>query len=160
MHKFLEDFIKLKSNFKLIYISHKFRDAPSENIEEVRKIVSILKSLYPTYIFFAPHLYLYQIGIQDCDDKLSQAMLYCLMFLSVCDEMWVFSEESEGIMIEIGYCQETLKPYNKLGNNVIDWKYAKLHLEPKVYVEFSDSDHIFRKSRLLVGKAGVEPASP
>lgn len=98
----------------LIYISHPYRNNPHINIQKVRLIICKLREKYPQHKFFAPHLYLFHIVNEEYERDI--AMEWCLEFLSKCDQMWICGEESDGVKIEINFCNENNITMIKEGN--------------------------------------------
>jgi hypothetical protein len=91
---------------KRVYFSHQYRNDPEHNRELVKIYCQILKDKYPHINIFAPHLYLWQLGIDDGQDIHNRAMEICLDELSRSDEMWIGSKISDGIRKEIALCLE------------------------------------------------------
>lgn len=86
---------------KKIYISHKYGNK-KENKDRVQAIIKELVTKYHDYLFISP---IHALGFLYDDVDYEKGMEYCLELLSVCDEMWVCSEDSRGVLIEKEYCK-------------------------------------------------------
>ena len=99
---------------KIVYISHKFGN-DTRNIEKVEKSIKYLQTKYPNYLFVSP---LHLNGFM-CDElSYKEGLRRCLWLLSKCNEMWVTGcdwNTSEGVQIEIDYCQKYGIPYEIKG---------------------------------------------
>jgi hypothetical protein len=68
------------------------------------------KAVAEGHVPMAPHLYFPQF-LEDSDpEKREKGMTMGLMWLSHCDEMWVFGEASPGMKTEIAYAEEHCIP--------------------------------------------------
>ena len=64
------------------------------------------KAVAEGHVPMAPHLYFPQF-LEDSDpEEREKGMAMGLMWLSYCDEMWVFGEASPGMKTEIAYAEE------------------------------------------------------
>ena len=87
---------------KLIYISHEY-GGKQENKDRIELIIKQLIQQYPDCIFISP---VHCFGFLYDDVDYDTGMNYCLELLSKCDEMWICSEYSRGVLLEYNYCIE------------------------------------------------------
>ena len=86
---------------KMIYISHKY-GGDKQNKDLIEIITGELIKHYPDYCFVSPvHCFGYLYNDVDYD----KGMEYCLALLGLCDEMWICSDYSKGVLIEQEYCK-------------------------------------------------------
>ena len=86
---------------KMIYISHKYGGDQS-NKDRIETIVRQLVKDYPDYCFVSP---VHCMGYLYNDVDYDKGMEYCLALLRTCDEMWIASDYSKGVLIEWDYCK-------------------------------------------------------
>lgn len=90
---------------KIIYISHKF-GGKRKNAKRAEKIIKGLMKKYPRYLFISP---IHCFGYAYKDFPYDEGIKMCIELLSLCTEMWVCSDVSKGVQIEIDYCLENKK---------------------------------------------------
>lgn len=86
---------------KKVYISHPFSENIADNAEKIREICQQVsdRDILP----IAPQLYLPYFV-----DELTQrekAMRFCLELITLCDEVWVYGDHSQGMTQEIEFAQ-------------------------------------------------------
>ena len=81
---------------KIIYICHKFRGDPAGNAERVRRICAALKR---DSVPLAPQLMLPAFIDESTEREL--AIAHCLRLVAVADEVRVYGEPTEGMLLEI-----------------------------------------------------------
>lgn len=91
---------------KIVYISHKF-GGKRKNAKRAEKIIKRLIKEYPDYLFISP---IHCFGYAYKDIPYEEGIKHCLALLDLCTEMWVCSEASKGVQIEINYCFMNKKP--------------------------------------------------
>ena len=87
---------------KIVYICHQF-GGKRENFEKVTRLARKLSEENPKICFLSPiHALSYLTYNEYPDEELNK----CLFLLDMCDEMWVFGEDSnsEGCIKEKEYC--------------------------------------------------------
>ena len=124
---------------KRVYFAHLYRNDPEYNRDIVKTYCTILSERYPHINIFAPHLYLYQLGIQDTEGEYNRAMEICLDELARSDEMWIGSKISEGIKQEIDLCNG----YSTINNNNrIVYSFVRIIIPTKEII-YSNSSKVF-----------------
>lgn len=91
----------------LIYISHAY-SAKEENKIEVEQIVRRLVKDHPQHTFISP---IHCFGYMYNDVKYDVGMKMCIDLLAACDVMWVYGEQSKGVLAEIEWCIDNVKPF-------------------------------------------------
>ena len=81
---------------RVIYICHAFRADPAGNAERVRRICEALKN---DCVPLAPQLML-PAFIDDATER-DLALAHCLRLVAVADEVRVYGEPTEGMLLEI-----------------------------------------------------------
>lgn len=106
---------------KRIYIAHKF-GGEQKNADRVADIIRKLIKQYPDYLFISPihctGFYYHDIGYDD-------GMQYCFELLSLCEEMWIFSEDSKGVTLEREYCRRNDIPVKEMFNKDFMFKWRE-----------------------------------
>lgn len=85
----------------MIYICHKY-GGKEENKNRVEQIIKDLIKRYPEHTFISP---IHTFGFLYNDVSYDKGMEYCYNLLSKCDEMWICSERSKGVELEIQFCK-------------------------------------------------------
>lgn len=85
---------------KMIYIAHEYGGKQS-NKDKVETIIKQLAIQYPDYCFVSP---VHSFGYLYNDVSYDKGMEYCMTLLRCCDECWICSELSRGVLMEKDYC--------------------------------------------------------
>ncbi|WP_196603012.1 ParB N-terminal domain-containing protein [Pectinatus frisingensis] len=110
---------------KLIYCAHKYRadNSTTRDMNKIHAAEKVAKCIigYPNLCFINPieavSWMAYELlGRKSAVESEKIAMRHCLTLLSKCDELWILSERSEGVNIEISFAKAHGIPvfdYNK-----------------------------------------------
>lgn len=91
---------------KLVYICSPYRGNVEENVKNARAYSLEAMMQHPDVLPIAPHL-LFTQYLDDTDPKQRRIGLSAgLDLLSICDELWVYGEPSEGMAAEIRLAEE------------------------------------------------------
>ena len=110
----------------LIYISHAY-SGKEENKIEVEQIVRQLIKEYPQHTFISP---IHTFGYLYKDVEYAIGLQMCLNLLAVCDVMWVYGEQSKGVLAEIEWCIENKKPFTVVKDSQIAEYARTLNFKP------------------------------
>ena len=87
-------------DMKSIYISHVY-GGNQDNKDKVEAIIKQLVKQHPHYLFISP---IHALGYLYDEVDYNTGIKMCLELLKHCDEMWVCSELSRGVLMEKDYC--------------------------------------------------------
>ena len=81
---------------RLVYVCHRYRGDPADNVERVRRICEALKH---DFVPLAPHLLLPAFIDEATEREL--ALAHCLRLVAAADEVRVYGAPTEGMRLEI-----------------------------------------------------------
>ena len=87
---------------KLVYICHQYGGLEG-NYDKITKLVRELTEEYPECCFLSP---VHALSYLDYNENRCAEIEKCIFLLDMCDEMWVFGENSlsDGCLKEKEYC--------------------------------------------------------
>ena len=95
---------------KLVYICSPYRGDVEENVRKAQLYSAKAMIDHPDVLPIAPHLLFTQF-LDDTDPEQRRIRLDAgLDLLSICDELWVYGEPSEGMAAEIRLAEELCIP--------------------------------------------------